>query len=215
MPALEVAHMTAPDNDLSSLMREKLELELRELRKPPPSFWRKLLDEWKAAATAVLLAFVAVFPNHLVEQFKDALNRADQRLVQFRQLSEDLGEHIFSAELWLEYYENGWTTKEGLTPIVADYNRTITTLRKREQLYRAVIARYWDDSKVADYDTLLRIAKDLDSAIHELNPEAELVANGKEPKARPEVVAPVLSKVRPLVQKLSPATTDFLKSLIK
>jgi len=207
--------MPTPEETKTELEIEKLKKEVAALNRPPPTIWAKLRENWQTTAITLLVATFAVFPNYLIEQIKGSLNRADERFVQFRQLSEDLSEHIFNCEVFEEYYQKGWTTKEGLTPVANDYNRSITTLRKREQLYYAIIKRYWRSQHLAQFEKLMGEVKELDSAVHELNPEAEKVVNGTQAKADPKVVVPILSRIHPHVQQLTRDTSDLLAALMR
>jgi hypothetical protein len=202
--------MTTSEEQKTSLEIQKLRIEVANLEKP---FRQKLREQWQTTAIAALAGLVMIFPTNLAERVKSGLNRADQRFAQYRQLSEDLSEHAFNSEVVLECYENGWTTKEGLTSIVNDYNRTITTVMKREQLYAAVVKRYWKPDQVAQYQLVMSDIKKLDHAIHAFNSEAELVAEGKEPKAREAVVKPLVEKAKPLLDAVSKHTSELLDSL--
>jgi hypothetical protein len=205
--------MTPQENKLA-LELEKLRLEVEGLKKPAKSFLKNLAEQWQATLVTIIVALLAIFPNYLVEKTKDALNRSDQRFTQFEELSMDLSEYEFNSQLVFEYYQNGWTTTNSLTPIVNDYNNIITKVRKREQLNRAVINRFWGKSYLSRFDSIMESVKSVDAGIHELNPEAERLVEGLEVRADPKIVNPILAQIKPKFDKLTRDLNEFLSSLM-
>jgi hypothetical protein len=198
----------------TTLETEKLRLEVKALKKADAGLWKTLTAEWQKTLVAIIVALLAIFPNRLVEKTKEALNRADLRFAQFETLSVDLSEYEFNAEIVQEFYEQGWTTTNSLAPIITDYNNSITKIRKREQLNRAVINRYWGKPYLARFDSIIESVKNVDAGIHELNPEAEKLILGVQRKADPKVVAPILARIKPRINKLRHDLNELLSSLM-
>ena len=198
----------------ATLEIEKLRLEVEGLKPRPVSFRKKLTDQWQATLVAIIVALLAIFPNYLIEKVKDALNRSDQRFAHFEEVSSDLSEYDFEAQLFFEYYQQGWTTTNSLTPIVNDYNSMITKLRRREQLNRAVISRFWGKADLSRFDSVMDLVKNVDNTIHELNPEAEKLLLGEERRADPKIVSPVLVRMKPQIDTLTREIRVFLSSLM-
>jgi hypothetical protein len=124
---------------------------------------------------ATIFAILTIFSDNLAERIKSALNRADAREEKYAALSRQLSGYIYDCELIDEYLANGWTTRDAFVPIILDYNRDITDLRRNEYADRAILAKYWNKDRRNDFMAIMGEAQAIDSTIHSLNNELEQV----------------------------------------
>lgn len=90
----------------------------------------------------VVIGILTIFSSHWLESIKSSLNRADSRSAQYEQMIKDISDYFFSSELCIEYFENNWTTKDALVPLITDYNESITTIRKHVFIYTAWVRKF-------------------------------------------------------------------------
>ncbi len=187
-------------------------------RNSPPSvpqgFWSGLghsfTQQIGVAMIAAVIGILSLFSDNLAERIKFALNRANARGDIYASLSNQLSGYIFDCELFEEHLANGWTTKDELTPIIVDYNKDITELRRKEYANRAMIAKYWDKERREEFAALMKEILAIDSAVHRLNDELEQVniLNKKErvdparAKASAAELQKLLGEFEPQAEKL-------------
>ena len=86
------------------------------------------------------------------------------------ELAEDLSTYRFYAELFHERYQKGWANDpEDLAAIGGAINGAVTTLRKKEYVYRAWVSKYWGSPAVEQYDQVMAAVKSVDDAVHAFN----------------------------------------------
>lgn len=68
---------------------------------------------------------------------------------------------------------------------------------------------------MTDFEEIMQIVRDVDSKIHEFNPQAEIIANSKDPnlKADPAVTRPIIERLKPSVTELESKVKSFLINL--
>lgn len=98
----------------------------------------------------VVISILAIFSSEITEYVKVALNSADFRSQYYNELAVNLSEFNFDAELVVEYLDKGWTEAEAMTPLLTDYNASITNLRKKEYVYLSWVGRYWGKPKISE-----------------------------------------------------------------
>ncbi|SFU86520.1 hypothetical protein [Pseudoduganella namucuonensis] len=163
---------------------------------------------------AFMIGILSLFSGHMTESVKFALNRADLRTQQYEELAIEISQHIFSAELTTEFIESNWTTKKTLTDLVAEYNTSITTLRKKEFVYATWIQKYWGKEQSAKFDAFLESIREFDKVIHSLNDEFEKVnITGEQQKVDPKRAKEALKLLQPAATKLRERARSLLVSL--
>lgn len=161
-----------------------------------------------------LIALLTAFSSRIVESVKFALNRADLRAKNYEELSIDLSEFVFSAELNHEFLANDWTTRETLTGLIKEYNDSITKIRKKEYVYSAWIEKYWGKKYLRDFSTVMGLIKAFDKIIHSLNDEFESV-NIKKTKEKVDHkrAQEVVAQMGPKLDELKAKTHALLTKL--
>jgi hypothetical protein len=135
------------------------------------NIFRDNIGAWLAAT---IVALMTVFSDKLLERIRFRLNRADLRAKYFEELAVDLSTYIFFAELFCERYQKGWTNDpDDLASIGEEVNEAVTTLRKKEFVYRSWVHRYWGDKTVAQFTEVMAAVKAVDDALHAFNDEGE------------------------------------------
>lgn len=177
-----------------------------------------LMTSLKTQTTTWLVAFVigllGLFSAQITESIKFALNRADLRTKQHEELTTEVSAYIFSADLLVEYIENGWTTKFAMTDLLTDYNKSITLLRKKEFVYAAWIKKYWGKEQLFRFDAFMESVATFDRALHSLNDEFEKVNyTEKQEKINPERAKEVLDQMKPSAAELRVDGRALLESL--
>ncbi len=122
-----------------------------------------------------MIAILTVFSNNIVENIKFSVNKANQRIKFYEELSSDLSEYIFIAEINIEFLEKGWTTEPSLSLNIREYNDSVTKLRKKEYVYLSWLKHFWKDKEVKLFSEIFQEIKSFDSVIHSLNDEFEKV----------------------------------------
>lgn len=123
---------------------------------------------------ATLVALLTAFSDKLLERIRFRLNRADLRAKYFEELAVDLSTYIFFAEIFCERYQKGWANDpEDLASIGGEVNGAVTTLRKKEFVYRSWVHRYWGHDTVAQFTEVMAAVKAVDDALHVFNDEGE------------------------------------------
>ena len=86
------------------------------------------------------------------------------------ELAEDLSTYLFYAELFHERYQKGWASDpEDLAAIGGAINGAVTTLRKKEYVYRAWVKKYWGSPAVEQFAQVMAAVKSVDDAVHAFN----------------------------------------------
>lgn len=179
--------------------------------------WSKFVDSLTQQLglflVVALIGILTVFSDNLAARIKFALNRANLREDRYAALSSQLSGYIFDCELVQEDLTKGLTTMDDLTPIINNYNKDVTDLRRNEYANQALIARYWDDQRRAEFVALMAQIRTIDSTFHSLNDEFEQVNSPNNPnrkakvdparaKATAALLQPLLLKFEPQAQKL-------------
>jgi hypothetical protein len=145
----------------------------------PGSLWSDLRSSLRQKTSTYVVTAVfgilTVFSDHFAGNIKSALNRANDRGDRYAALSRQLSGYVFDCELVQEYLANGWTTRDGLVPVITDYNNDITNLRRDEYANRAMLTRYWSKDRRNDFAAIMKDALAIDSIMHGLNDEFEKV----------------------------------------
>jgi hypothetical protein len=120
--------------------------------------------------TATIVALLTVFSDKILERIRFRLNRADLRTKYFEALAIDLSTYLFYSELFHERYQKGWADDaEDLAAIGGAINGAITTLRKKEYVYRAWVRKYWGAAKLEQFTEVMATLKSADDAVHAFN----------------------------------------------
>jgi hypothetical protein len=180
-------------------------------------YWSSISDTLRerlgTLLIGILVAIFGVFSDKIVDTVKFAINKADLRVERYETFSQDLSNHIFLVELMQEYLHEGWTTKDGVVPILLDYNKSITLLRKKEYVYRTVFHRYWDEQTASQFSGLMATVREVDRQIHGLNDEFEAVnileTKEKIDSQRAEATA---AQLKPLLENLRTEADALLRA---
>lgn len=118
-----------------------------------------------------VMTILAVFSDKIIENIKFSLNQADHRSKLYEELSRDLSEFIFIAELNIECLEKGQTETSPCYVIRKEYNDSITKLRKQEYVYLSWLKRFWKNRDVELFCEIVEKIKAFDSEYHTFNDE--------------------------------------------
>lgn len=152
---------------------------------------------------AFLIGILGLFAGQITESVKFALNRADLRTKQYEDLATEVSAYIFSAEVTTDFIDNGWTTKTAMTDLVKEYNTSITSLCKKEFVYKAWVKKYWGAEQLSKFDAFMKSVAEFDKALHSLNDEFEKVnIIGNQDKIDPGRAKQALEQLRPAAAKL-------------
>jgi hypothetical protein len=179
-----------------------------------PAFLDDLRSRAATYVITLLFALLAIFSDKLVERVKFALNRADMREAKYATFASELSVYIFDCELLEEDLEHGWTTAANLTPLITEYNGSITELRKNQFSDRAMLIKYWDKKRSQQFDEIMQSILQLDAAVHNLNDEYELVNLRKsKEKVDPQKAAANATSLKDLLKVFKPKVDTFLEDL--
>jgi len=146
-----------------------------------PSWLQSIIATFKDRTgtwlVAVIFAIMTIFSDRVTESIKFGLNRADNRVKQYESLCAELSSYISKVEWVHEFLSKAWTTELALKELIPDYNKSITSLRSNEYVYLAWLHRYWDKNKEEEFHQIMTSIKGIDTEIHGLNDEFELVIN--------------------------------------
>jgi hypothetical protein len=181
-------------------------------------FWPGLAQSFKQQAAIYIVtavfAILTVFSNTIADRIKTALNYADAREDRYATLARQISGYIFDCELIEEYLVNGWTTRDALVPIISDYNKDITDLRRNEYVNRAMLAKYWNKARRNQFDSLMAQILKVDSTVHKLNDEYEKVNILKtEAKVGPTRASANSAELHNLLATFKPEAENFLGDL--
>jgi hypothetical protein len=127
----------------------------------------KNVGAWLAAT---IVAFLTIFSDKILERIRFRLNRADLRTKYFEELAIDLSTYLFYSELFHERHQRGWADDpEDMDAIGGAINGAVTTLRKKEYVYRAWVRKYWGSVKMEQFAQVMAAVKSTDDAIHAFN----------------------------------------------
>jgi hypothetical protein len=161
----------------------------------------------------VVFALFAIFSDKLVERAKFAVNRADMREAKYATFASELSVYIFDCELLQEALEHGWTTAANLTPLITEYNASITELRKNQ----FQIALCWPSigissgasSSTKSCRAFFKLMRPCN-----LNDEYELVNIKKiKEKVDPQKAAANAASLKDLLKVFKPKADTFLEDL--
>jgi hypothetical protein len=125
------------------------------------------LGTWLGAA---IVALLTVFSDKIIGRIRFALNRADLRAKYFEELAIDLSTYLFFASLFHERYARGWTDDpDDLSAIGSEINGAVTTLRKKEYVYRSWVRKYWKSGGLNDFEEIMKAVGLVEDAIHAFN----------------------------------------------
>jgi hypothetical protein len=146
-------------------------------------------DHLAAWLGTVLIGVLTVFSDTIVGRIRFRLNRADLRTKYFERLAKDLSAYLFYAEIFEERYRRKWIDADDLGALGSDINGAITTLRKKEAVYRSWAKKYWGAKSAYQLADVMAAVKSVDDAVHAFNDEG-----GEEQKT--EVLGRRLSDAR-------------------
>lgn len=143
-----------------------------------PASTETALRTWLAA---MFVGLLTVFSDRIIGRVRFALNRADLRTKYFEEVAIDLSTYLFYATLFHERYVRGWADDpEDLARIADEINGAVTTLRKKEYVYRSWVKRYWKSRGLIEFQELMQALGLVEDAIHEFNDNGD---EGKKTKA--------------------------------
>jgi len=158
-----------------------------------------------------VIGLLAVFSGKLTEQVKFALNREDLRAKNYEDLSTDLSEFAFNANLLAEFFDHNWTTRETMIDILKSYNDLVVKILKKDFVYRAWIKKYWGHEQQQLYSNVATLIREYDNALHSFNDEFEAVNITKtKDKFSPERAKEAARTLHPIAEKLKTATDALL-----
>ena len=129
-----------------------------------------ILQHIGAWLVATGIAILTIFSDKIVARIKLHVNRADLLTKYFEELAVDLSTYIFWVEVFHERYQRGWATDpEDMGSIGGEINGAVTTLRKKEYVYRAWVRKYWRSNEAHLVVRVLASVKAVDDAVHDLN----------------------------------------------
>ncbi len=181
-------------------------------------FWSELGNSFTQQiglyVIAAVIGILSVFSDNLAERIKSALNRANAREDRYAALSNELSGYIFDCELIEEHLAKGWTAKDELTPIVNDYNKDITDLRRNEYANRALLARYWNKERRDEFVALMKEILTIDSTVHGLNDELEqVIILKKQERVDPTRAEASADELQKLLVKFEPHAQKLLDEI--
>lgn len=129
-----------------------------------------ITDNLGAWLGATIVAFLTIFSDVILERIRTRLNRANLRAKYFEELAIDLSTYLFYAEIFEERYRRGWTRDQAdLVAVAGAINGAITTLRKKEYVYRSWATKYWGTTAAHQLVGVLNAVKSVDDAAHAFN----------------------------------------------
>jgi hypothetical protein len=127
----------------------------------------KNVGAWLAAT---IVALLTIFSDKILERIRFRLNRANLRTKYFEELATDLSTYLFYSEIFHERYQKHWANNTAdMDAIRGEINGAITTLRKKEYVYRAWVKRYWGSARTEPFAQVMAAVKSTDDAIHAFN----------------------------------------------
>lgn len=186
---------------------------------PPVSSGTSLVGIFKAQGATwfvgVVLALLGVFSDKIVAAAKFGMNRSDLRAQNYADLSTDLSALVFLSKQITEYLENGWTTREGMSPLIIDYNNAFTKVEEKEYVYRSWLKKYWGDSYLKSLTATFDYIDEFDKVLHSLNDEFELVNITKtKSKVDAERASAAAKKMKSIVTDLGNNVSMLLTRLL-
>lgn len=171
------------EKDESELRRLKLAHEivnLSDVEQPLSLHGRikaQLISNSSLITNALIVAFLTFVSTLAIHWIKQSESNRQVAISEFESIAAQFGDYVFSSELVGEWMDNNWTSLREWTPIVTDYNTSITSLRGKELRNRAVISRIWGEARAEQFDRVMGRVKELDRVVHKLNGEiSEIVA---------------------------------------
>lgn len=124
------------------------------------------LETWLVVA---IVALLSVFSDKLIGRIRFAINRADLRSKYYEKLALDLSTFLFYTDLFHLRYVRGELDVDDLSAIAGEVNGSYVTLKTKEYVYRSWVRRYWSESGLLQFDTVMKLALDVYQAIIEFN----------------------------------------------
>ena len=186
--------------------------------KPDTASRTFLLDSLKGQAATwfvgLVISILAIFSAKVTEYVKVAANSADFRSQYYNELAVSLSAFDFDAELVVEYLDKGWTEAEAMTPLLDEYNASITDLRKKEYVYLSWIGRYWGKPKMSELSATYGAIRTIDADFHSLNDEFGAVNIRKtQAKVDPDKARQALVVLVPALKRLQENSRALLTDL--
>ncbi len=127
-------------------------------------------DNIAAWLAATIIALLTIFSDKILERIRFSVNRADLRVKYFEELAMDISTYMFWVEVFHERYQKGWTDDpEDLAGVAGELNVAMTTLRKKEYVYRSWVRKYWGSVVATEFINLMNRVKSVDVATHAFN----------------------------------------------
>jgi hypothetical protein len=160
---------------------------------------------------AVELVLVSVgFFGGLLKFDPQQVERKIPQVEQYKTLSTGLSKFIFATEILQEFLTNNLTDKNAMLSPVMEYNEAITDLRKNEISNLELVQIYPDKRKVAQFDEIMELVKQIDRSVHGLNDEWEKVLVGTQEKIAHDRAKATATESKPLIALLDTKTKEFL-----
>src|SRR5580704_15339047 len=122
--------------------------------------------------SGAIVALLTIFSDKILGRIRWRLNRADLRTKYFEELAVDLSAYLFYAEIFHERYRRGWTDDPNdLEAVRREVNGAVTTLRKKEYVYRSWAKKYWGREPAIALFEVMDAVRATDDAIHLFNDE--------------------------------------------
>jgi len=178
------------------------------------NFLTQIKSNLVTAIITTLVAIVTLFSDKIVGDIKFELNKADLRVSSYEKFTASISTFVFNAENVAGFYQNGTTTKTSLHLVVDPYNTSIDDIRKQEYITYGILTRFWTKDDIGRFEKMMETVKRIDLQIHALNPEAELIENGKEDHADPKITAPIVKQLNALNRELEIRVKTFIEALV-
>jgi hypothetical protein len=139
--------------------------------------------------TTSIIALITIFSDKIIERIRLAINKADLRIKYYEELAIDLSSYIFWSEVYLERFENEWTEDiDDLEKIAGELNTAMTTLRKKEFVYKSWVNKYWKRKQKGKFADIFISIKNLDLASHAFNAAGDELEKAKKYRSELELL---------------------------
>src|SRR6266566_839161 len=102
---------------------------------------REKVGVWLAT---IIVALLTIFSDKILERIRFGLNVANLRTKYYEELATGLSTYLFWSEIYHERRQKGWDDDPAdMDAIGGEVNAAVTTLRKKEYVYRAWVRKYW------------------------------------------------------------------------
>jgi hypothetical protein len=124
------------------------------------------LETWLAVSVVGILT---VFSDKILGRIRFALNRADLRSEYYEKLALDLSTFIFYSDLYHLRHVRGETKRGELDSAGGEVNAAFVQLKTNEYVYRSWVRRYWKESGVTRFESVMCSATNVYEAAIEFN----------------------------------------------